>query len=106
MTLTPNTKLAAAYGGNADTVSERHRHRYELNDAYVSQLTSRGLIVSGVTPGIDGFGAGLTEAIELPDHPFFVGMQSHPELRSRLLHPHPAVTAFIREALQHSGQRA
>lgn len=103
MDITPGTKLAAAYGSERTT--ERHRHRYELNREYVSTLEQHGLQIAGITPGKDGYGSGLVEAIELPEHPFFVALQSHPELRSRLLHPHPVVTAFIHAALIHQEQR-
>lgn len=103
MTITPGTKLADAYGPDETTVLERHRNRYELNREYVDTLVNHGLVVSAVTPGKDGFGVGLVEAIEVRDHPFFVGMQPLPELRSRLVRPHPAVSAFIRAALDNAG---
>jgi CTP synthase len=81
------------------TVHERHRHRFEVNPDYVNALTAGGLIVSGVTPGMAGRGEGLVEAIELTDHPFFVGVQSHPEFRSRLMRPSPPFRGFIRAAV-------
>jgi CTP synthase len=71
-------------------ISERHRHRYEFNNAYRARLEKAGLIVSGTTP--DGK---LVEIIELKDHPFFVGTQFHPEFKSHPLHPHPLFAAFI-----------
>ncbi len=85
--------------GSDNVVQERHRHRYEVNPAYVDVLEEAGLRVSGVTPGMEGRGAGLVEAIELPDHPFFLGLQSHPEFRSRLMRPSPPFTGFIRAAV-------
>ncbi|MCC6313920.1 MAG: gamma-glutamyl-gamma-aminobutyrate hydrolase family protein, partial [Thermomicrobiales bacterium] len=86
--LEPGTKAAAAYG--AATVSERHRHRFEVNNAYRPILAEAGLIVSGVSP--DGQ---LAEIMELRDHPFYVGVQFHPEFRSRPTRPHPLFRDFI-----------
>ena len=83
----------------AGTVYERHRHRFEVNPEYVNALTSGGMIVSGVTPGMKGRGEGLVEAIELADHPFFMGVQSHPEFKSRLMRPSPPFRGFIRAAV-------
>ncbi len=91
---------AAAHAGHHDTVSERHRHRYEVNPAYVDALKAAGLVVSGVTPGMAGRGEGLVEAIELPGHPFFLGLQSHPEFTSRLMRASPPFTGFIRAAVR------
>ena len=76
-------------------ISERHRHRYEVNPDYVERLEQAGLVVSGVNPKRD-----LVEMIELPDHPFFVATQAHPEFKSRPLTPHPLFVAFIRAAAQ------
>lgn len=73
------------------TISERHRHRYELNNAYRKKLENAGLVISGTTP--DGL---LAEVIELPDHPFFVGTQYHPEFQSRPLTPQPLFKTFVR----------
>jgi CTP synthase len=100
------TLLAELYAGryetsgrDAFTVHERHRHRYEVNPRYVDALKAAGLIVSGVTPGMAGRGEGLVEAIELAGHPFFLGVQSHPELASRLMRPSPPFVGFIRAAV-------
>jgi CTP synthase len=94
------TRLAALYGvPQGGTVMERHRHRYEVNPAYVERLVGAGLVVSGVTPGMAGRGAGLVEAVELPDHPFFVGLQSHPEFKSRPMRSSPPFTGLIAAAL-------
>ncbi|CAN5828342.1 CTP synthase [soil metagenome] len=82
------------------TISERHRHRYEVNPAYVDALKAAGLVVSGVTPGMEGRGEGLVEAIEISGHPFFLGLQSHPEFTSRLMRPSPPFTGFIRSAVE------
>ena len=109
MVVTAGTKLAQLYAGRLDATSapegaagvvmERHRHRYEVNPAYVARLKEAGWVVSGVTPGMAGRGAGLVEAIELADHPFFIGVQSHPELASRLMRPSPPFIGFIRAAV-------
>ncbi len=102
MRIEPGTRLADLYRPGADgTVRERHRHRYEVNPAYAQRLVDAGLVVSGVTPGMEGRGAGLVEAIELPDHPYFVGLQSHPEFRSRLMRPSPPFRGFIAAAVAH-----
>lgn len=87
--LKPNTKASKAYG--KQIISERHRHRYELNNDYRDLLVSKGLIVSGINPEKD-----LVEIIELKDHPFFVATQFHPELKSRPLRPHPLFKEFIK----------
>ena len=88
------------------TVYERHRHRYEVNPEYVNRLTSAGMVVSGVTPGMAGRGEGLVEAIELPNHTFFIGVQSHPEFKSRLMRPSPPFRGFIRAAVSRSLNQA
>ncbi len=90
--LTPNTRTAAAYG--ALEISERHRHRFEFNNEYRQLLTAHGLQIVGVSP--DG---SLVEIIELPDHPWFVGVQFHPEFKSQPIRPHPLFAAFIGAAL-------
>ena len=100
MEIAAGTTLASLYGvGGGGVVHERHRHRYEVNPAYVDQLKDAGLTVSGVTPGMEGRGAGLVEAIELDGHPFFVGLQSHPEFTSRLMRPSPPFVGFIAAAV-------
>jgi CTP synthase len=86
--LDPGTAAAAAYGEGL--VSERHRHRFEVNNAFRQQLADAGLVVSGASP--DGR---LAEIMELRDHPFFVGVQFHPELRSRPTRPHPLFRDFV-----------
>ncbi|PIR47242.1 CTP synthetase [Candidatus Uhrbacteria bacterium CG10_big_fil_rev_8_21_14_0_10_50_16] len=91
--LTPKTITAKAYG--AKQIQERHRHRYEYNNDYREQLEGAGLIVSGESP--DGQ---LVEIIELTDHPFFVGVQFHPEFQSRPLRPHPLFKAFVQAAIE------
>ena len=94
-TLKPGSRVADVYG--ATEISERHRHRYEVNTNYAKQLAKHGLEVSGWSP--DGK---LPEIMEIPDHPWFIGVQFHPELKSRPLEPHPLFTSFISAAVQKS----
>ncbi len=89
--LEPNTKSFAAYG-HAE-IDERHRHRYEFNNAYLEVLSESGLIFSGKSP--DG---SLVEVVEIADHPWFVGCQFHPEFKSRPMRPHPLFRDFIMAA--------
>ncbi len=91
--LRPGSKVAQAYG--TTEISERHRHRWEVNNAYRDVLAEYGLRLSGQSP--DG---GLVELIELPDHPWFIGCQFHPELKSRPNRPHPLFAGFIGAALK------
>jgi len=84
---------ARAYG--RPEVEERHRHRYEFNNRYAAQLQSRGLVLSGKCVGRE-----LVEIIELPDHPWFLAVQFHPELRSRPHEPHPLFVDFVRAAIE------
>ncbi|OGF69018.1 CTP synthase [Candidatus Giovannonibacteria bacterium RIFCSPLOWO2_02_FULL_45_14] len=90
--LKDKTIARRAYGTR--TIYERHRHRYEFNDALQTILESKGLITSGINPE-----SGLVEIIELRDHPFFVGTQFHPEFKSRPLKPHPLFREFIKAAI-------
>jgi len=87
--------LAARLYGK-DEISERHRHRYEVNNAYKSRLSDGGMVLSGHNPELN-----LVEMIELPDHPYFVGCQFHPEFKSKPFAPHPLFSGFIRAALEH-----
>jgi CTP synthase len=96
--LEPGTKAARAY--DADVVEERHRHRWEVNPTYHDALRSGGLLISGTSQK-----GRLAEIIELPDHPFFVAGQFHPELRSRPTRPHPLFREFVRAALVHRRAR-
>ena len=93
--LTPGSKVARIYG--ATRISERHRHRYEINMAYRERLAQKGVIFSGVSP--DGI---LPEILEIPDHPWFIGVQFHPELKSRPFEPHPLFASFIEAAVHQS----
>lgn len=90
--LTPGTRAHAAYG--ADVISERHRHRYEFNNEYRAALEKVGLVISG-----EYTKKPLVEIVELRDHPWFVGVQFHPEFKSRPLRPHPLFREFIMAAI-------
>jgi len=93
--LAEDSRIAAIYG--ATHITERHRHRYEVNMHFRAELEAAGLCFSGVSP--DGL---LPETVELPDHPWFVGVQYHPELKSRPFEPHPLFASFIAAALEQS----
>jgi CTP synthase len=97
-TLTPGSIVAGVYGANE--ISERHRHRYEVNNQYRDQISSAGLVFSGVFKDRD-----LVEFVELPRevHPYYVGTQAHPELRSRPTRPHPLFVGLIAAALVRKG---
>ncbi|MCB1475994.1 MAG: CTP synthase, partial [Rhodobiaceae bacterium] len=93
--LAPGSRIADIYGKTE--ISERHRHRYEVNMAYREQLERGGMSFCGVSP--DGI---LPETVEYPDHPWFIGVQYHPELKSRPFAPHPLFASFIEAALEQS----
>ncbi len=93
--LKPGSKVASIYG--TTEISERHRHRYEVNTAYREVLEKAGLVFSGMSP--DGL---LPEIVEIPDHPWFIGVQFHPELKSRPFDPHPLFASFIAAAIEQS----
>ncbi len=96
--LAENSVARHAY--RTDQISERHRHRYEFNREFESQLTSHGLRLTGQTP--DGV---YVEICELPNHPWYLGCQFHPEFKSKPLEPHPLFTSFLEAALKHREQR-
>ena len=93
--LNPNSLVAKIYG--TDKISERHRHRYEVNMKYEPQLRMAGMVISGKSP--DGK---LPEIVEIPDHPWFIGVQFHPELKSRPFAPAPLFVSFIKAAIDKS----
>lgn len=93
--LKENTKSFEAYGEKQ--ISERHRHRYEVNNNYCEQFEAKGLILSGINPDI-----GVVEMIELEDHPWFVATQAHPELKSQPVLPHPLFRDFVAASIAHS----
>lgn len=90
-----NSVVSTIYGGT--DISERHRHRYEVNTAYREALEKGGLVFSGMSP--DGM---LPEIVERPDHPWFVGVQFHPELKSKPFDPHPLFASFVAAAVKQS----
>ncbi|HET6363092.1 MAG TPA: CTP synthase [Gemmatimonadota bacterium] len=85
---------------DAEVVSERHRHRYEVNNAYRGVLAEHGMVFSGTSPD-----ERLVEMIELPDHPWFIGCQFHPDVKSRPIRPHPLFRDFVRAAVEHRERR-
>ncbi len=93
--LRPGSKIAAIYGGTR--ISERHRHRYEVNTKYRAALEGKGMQFCGMSP--DGL---LPETVEIADHPWFIGVQYHPELKSRPFEPHPLFASFIAAAIEQS----
>ena len=86
---------------NSTLISERHRHRFEFNNLYLEQYDQAGMVASGINPE-----TGLVEVIELPDHPYFIGCQYHPELKSTVENPHPLFVHFVAAAKQYNEQRA
>ena len=93
------TRAHRAY--KTERIQERHRHRYEVNNSFKDLLQSKGLVVSGICPD-----NGLVEMIELADHPWFVGCQFHPELKSRATNAHPLFREFVRAAIEHAHHKA
>ena len=93
--LTKGSLVAAQYG--TQDIEERHRHRYEVNIDYKERLEAAGVLFSGLSP--DGV---LPEIVEIPDHPWFIGVQYHPELKSRPFEPHPLFAGFVKAALEQS----
>ncbi len=96
--LKKGTKIYQAYGKSK--ISERHRHRYEFNNKYIAKFESAGMIMSGTNPE-----TGLVETIELKDHPWFVGTQYHPELKSTVLNPHKLFVKFVQAALAKKAEK-
>ncbi|HYU31045.1 MAG TPA: CTP synthase [Thermoanaerobaculia bacterium] len=97
--LQEGTLARRIYGGAAE-ISERHRHRYEVNQKYLPALKEHGLVISGLSP--DGK---FVEMVELPDHPWYLGCQFHPEYKSKPTEPHPLFVSYIAAAIQHQKQR-
>jgi CTP synthase len=98
-TIKEGTLARKAYG--VSDISERHRHRYEFNNAFADRLEEKGLVISGTSP--DGE---LVEIVEIKDHPWFLGCQFHPEFKSRPKDPHPLFREFIRASLAYSKARS
>ncbi|MCB0397927.1 MAG: CTP synthase [Flavobacteriales bacterium] len=93
--LVKNTKAAEVYG--REEISERHRHRFEFNNEYLSEFEGMGMIASGINPN-----EGLVEIIELKNHPWFIGVQFHPEYKSTVENPHPLFVGFVKAAIDRS----
>ena len=89
-----DTKAFAAYG--KEQVSERHRHRYEFNNEFLCDFEKAGMIATGINPETN-----LVEIVEIPSHPWFVGVQFHPEYSSTVINPHPLFVSFVQAALKH-----
>lgn len=94
--LQPGTLASEVYGG-LSLISERHRHRFEFNNAYLDALRNAGMVPSGINPE-----TGLVEVVEIPAHPWFVGVQYHPEYKSTVAHPHPLFVSFVQAGLRHA----
>jgi len=92
--LQDKTLARSIYGKSR--ISERHRHRWEFNNAFKAEFEKNGMVLSGTNPD-----SGLAEIIELPTHPFFIGVQFHPELKSTVMNPHPLFVHFVKAALNH-----
>ena len=84
----------------SDLVSERHRHRYEFNNDYLERIEGAGMKASGRNPD-----TGLVEIVEIPEHPFFIGVQFHPELKSTPEKPQPIFVAFVKAAMEYRAKR-
>ena len=94
-TVAKNSKTYDAY--QSAQISERHRHRYEFNNEYLKAIENAGMKATGINPK-----TGLVEVVEIPNHPWFVGVQYHPEYKSTVLNPHPLFVDFIKAALKQS----
>ena len=81
------------------SISERHRHRYEFNNKYLKDFEAKGMIATGKNPDMD-----LVEIVEIPDHPWFVGVQFHPEYKSTVANPHPLFVKFVEAVVQNASQ--
>ncbi|MDB5252847.1 MAG: synthase [Flaviaesturariibacter sp.] len=97
--ITEGTLAHRIYGTTA--INERHRHRYEFNNAFLEQYEEGGMVASGKNPE-----TGLVEIIELPNHPFFIGCQYHPELKSTVENPHPLFVHFVAAARTFNEKRS
>ena len=97
--LKENTLAQKIYGKSQ--ISERHRHRWEFNNKYLEQFENAGMIASGKNPG-----TALVEIIELKNHPFFIGVQYHPELKSTVENPQPIFVHFVKAAKEYSDKKS
>ena len=94
------SKARVAYGDAAE-ISERHRHRYEFNNAYLDRYEAAGMMATGVNPDTK-----LVEIVEIPSHPYFVASQFHPEYASTVLNPHPLFVSFVEASVRHEVDQA
>ena len=85
----------------AESIKERHRHRYEFNSKYKDQMEAAGMVATGLNPD-----TGLVEIVEIPSHPWFVGVQYHPEYKSTVANPHPLFVAFVKAALNYKKKKS
>lgn len=92
--LAPHTKIATIYA--SETINERHRHRFEFNSEYKDLFEKEGMVLSGMNPKTQ-----LVEVVELPNHPFFIGVQYHPEYKSTVANPHPLFVHFVKATLDY-----
>ena len=90
--VTVGSKVSEIYA--SEDISERHRHRYEFNNAYLEQFEKAGMVASGINPE-----SSLVEIVEIPKHPWFIGVQFHPELKSTVANPHPLFVNFVEAAI-------
>ncbi len=95
----PGTLAERIY--NETRITERHRHRYEFNNDYLEQFENNGMIASGINPDTN-----LVEIMEIPEHPFFIGVQYHPELKSTVEKPAPLFVEFVAAAKRHNEERS
>ena len=96
--LMPGSKIAKIY--KEEHISERHRHRYEFNSDYRYQIEKGGMLATGLNPKTE-----LVEIVEISDHPWFVGVQYHPEYKSTVANPHPLFVGFVKAALKHKNSK-
>jgi CTP synthase len=96
--LLEDSKVAAVY--NETSIMERHRHRYEFNNDFKQQIENSGMKATGFNPD-----TGLVEIVEIPNHPWFIGVQYHPEYKSTVANPHPLFLSFVRAALNYKTKK-
>jgi len=92
--LLENSKIKSIYTKNL--IEERHRHRYEFNNKFLEKFENAGMVATGKNPKTN-----LVEVIEIPLHPWFIGVQYHPEFKSTVLNPHPLFVSFVKASLEH-----
>jgi CTP synthase len=98
-TLKENTKVYEMYG--SQDISERHRHRYEFNNEYLEKFENKGMMAVGINPD-----SNLVEIMELKNHPWYIGTQFHPELKSRVVEPHPLFVGFIKASIESEARKS